>query len=162
MIRRTPSSTRTDTLFPYTTLFRSLAGIGGLLLLAGALASCGGGGDAVEVEPIEGLQTLVVADPAAGQGRAWDGVVEAVRQATLTAQTSGRVAEVVHDVDDRVTAGTVLVRLSAVEQQSEVDAARAQLHASEAAVREAEADYQRYRELAQDQDRKSTRLNSSH
>src|SRR3546814_9257153 len=94
MIRRTPSSTRTDTLFPYTTLFRSLAGIGGLLLLAGALASCGGGGDAVEVEPIEGLQTLVVADPAAGQGRAWDGVVEAVRQATLTAQTSGRVAEV--------------------------------------------------------------------
>src|SRR3546814_14291297 len=44
-----------------------------------------------------------------------------------------------------------LVRLSAVEQQSEVDAARAQLHASEAAVREAEADYQRYRELAQDQ-----------
>jgi len=129
---------------------RALAGIGGLLLLAGALASCGGG-DAVEVEPIEGLQTLVVADPAAGHGRAWDGVVEAVRQATLTAQTSGRVAEVVHDVDDRVTAGTVLVRLSAVEQQSEVDAARAQLHASEAAVREAEADYQRYRELAQDQ-----------
>src|SRR3546814_2682799 len=26
MIRRTPSSTRTDTLFPYTTLFRSPAG----------------------------------------------------------------------------------------------------------------------------------------
>src|SRR3546814_6964891 len=44
-----------------------------------------------------------------------------------------------------------LGRLSAVEQQSEVDAARAQLHASEAAVREAEADYHRYRELAQDQ-----------
>src|SRR3546814_14839550 len=127
MIRRTPSSTRTDTLFPYTTLFRSLAGIGGLLLLAGALASCGGGGDAVEVEPIEGLQTLVVADPAAGQGRAWDGVVAAVRQATLTAQTSGRGAEVVHDVDDRVTAATVLVRLRAGEQQSEVEAARAHL-----------------------------------
>src|SRR3546814_19908203 len=28
MIRRPPRSTRTDTLFPYTTLFRSLAGIG--------------------------------------------------------------------------------------------------------------------------------------
>src|SRR3546814_10937893 len=123
MIRRTPSSTRTDTLFPYTTLFRSLAGIGGLLLLAGALASCGGGGDAVEVEPIEGLQTLVVADPAAGQGRAWAGVVEAVRQAPLTAQTSSRVAEVVHAVDARVTAGTVLVRLRAGHQQSEADAA---------------------------------------
>src|SRR3546814_15759188 len=28
MIRRTPRSTRTDTLCPYTTLFRSLAGLG--------------------------------------------------------------------------------------------------------------------------------------
>src|SRR3546814_15122028 len=28
MIRRPPRSTRTDTLFPYTTLFRSLAGLG--------------------------------------------------------------------------------------------------------------------------------------
>src|SRR3546814_2322983 len=29
MIRRPPRSTRTDTLFPYTTLFRSFAGMGG-------------------------------------------------------------------------------------------------------------------------------------
>src|SRR3546814_1967908 len=28
MIRRTPKSTRTDTLFPYTTLFRSMARLG--------------------------------------------------------------------------------------------------------------------------------------
>src|SRR3546814_21194902 len=38
MIRRPPRSTRTDTLFPYTTLFRSLLGIalvsGGILLVA--------------------------------------------------------------------------------------------------------------------------------
>lgn len=128
---------------------RTLAGIGGLVLLAGALAACGGGGDVVEAEPIQGLETLVVADPGAGQGRAWDGVVGAVRQATLTAQTGGRVAEVLHDVDDRVAAGTVLVRLSAVEQQSGVDAARARLRASEAAAREAEADYRRYLELSQ-------------
>src|SRR3546814_9817478 len=30
MIRRPPRSTRTDTLFPYTTLFRSLAAVAGL------------------------------------------------------------------------------------------------------------------------------------
>src|SRR3546814_9459618 len=30
MIRRPPRSTRTDTLFPYTTLFRSQVGVGGL------------------------------------------------------------------------------------------------------------------------------------
>src|SRR3546814_14719897 len=37
MIRRPPRSTRTDTLFPYTTLFRSVAGAG-----AGAVAQAGG------------------------------------------------------------------------------------------------------------------------
>src|SRR3546814_12370447 len=41
MIRRPPSSTRTDTLFPYTTLFRSLGrGEGGI---AAAAAHRGGG-----------------------------------------------------------------------------------------------------------------------
>src|SRR3546814_16243127 len=34
MIRRPPRSTRTDTLFPYTTLFRSLARAGGTLMTA--------------------------------------------------------------------------------------------------------------------------------
>src|SRR3546814_19413049 len=33
MIRRPPKSTRTDTLFPYTTLFRSVLDTGGLELL---------------------------------------------------------------------------------------------------------------------------------
>lgn len=128
---------------------RALARAAGLAVLVAAVAACSGGG---EPDPgpgaVEGLETVTVADPAAGEGRAWDGVVEAVRQATLTAQTSGRVAEVAYDVDDRVAAGAVLVRLSAVEQQSGVDAARAQLHASEAAAREAEAEYRRYQELA--------------
>src|SRR3546814_20431489 len=36
MIRRPPRSTRTDTLFPYTTLFRSKLVIGGALLLIAA------------------------------------------------------------------------------------------------------------------------------
>lgn len=128
---------------------RTLLRMGGLALLAGALAACGGAGDdSPGPAPIEGLETAVVADPATAQGRAWDGVVEAVRQATLTAQTSGRVAAVAYDVDDRVAAGAVLVRLSAVEQRSGVDAARAQLNASEAAAREAEGEYRRYQELA--------------
>src|SRR3546814_1740711 len=34
MIRRPPRSTRTDTLFPYTTLFRSIYGIMALLVIA--------------------------------------------------------------------------------------------------------------------------------
>src|SRR3546814_4648547 len=39
MIRRPPRSTLTDTLFPYTTLFRSLGGIGKGSMIAAALTS---------------------------------------------------------------------------------------------------------------------------
>src|SRR3546814_2219536 len=46
MIRRTPRSTRTDTLFPYTTLFRSIGG-----------AACGAGR---HVETVLGLQIPIV------------------------------------------------------------------------------------------------------
>src|SRR3546814_3527128 len=38
MIRRPPRSTRTDTLFPYTTLFRSLAGSGQLCSIMNSVA----------------------------------------------------------------------------------------------------------------------------
>src|SRR3546814_19977935 len=41
MIRRPPRSTRTDTLFPYTTLFRSPAHTGQTLCSLGALRSSG-------------------------------------------------------------------------------------------------------------------------
>src|SRR3546814_7264456 len=37
MIRRPPRSTRTDTLFPYTTLFRSLAAVGAVVATGGTL-----------------------------------------------------------------------------------------------------------------------------
>ena len=77
--------------------------------------------------------------------------MEAVQEATLSAQTNGRVVAVVRDVNDRVAAGDVLVRLSAVEQQSGVDAARAQLRAAEASATEAEANYRRFANLAKDQ-----------
>jgi RND family efflux transporter, MFP subunit len=105
------------------------------LLLAIALASCGGGEKPTAQTPVEGLATLQVGTGDGAGARAWDGVVEAVREAALSAQTSGRVTEVLHDVNDRVAKGDVLVRLSAVEQQASVDAARAQLQLAEASYR---------------------------
>ena len=121
------------------------------LLLAAGVASCTGTDEAPAPAAIEGLDTLIVPAGDAAGGRAWDGVVEAVRQASLTAQTSGRVAEVLHDVGDRVAGDQVLVRLSAVEQQAGVDAARAQLRAADAAANEAEGNYRRYLERSQAQ-----------
>ncbi len=119
------------------------------LSLAVTLAACGGVEPSRTAAPIAGRDTLVVTAGEAGTGRAWYGVVEAVRQAALSAQTSGRVTEVLHDINDRVAAGTVLVRLSAVEQRAGVDAARAQLRAAEAAATEAEATYRRYLGLSE-------------
>lgn len=120
------------------------------LLLAAALAACGRAEPVAPPARVDGLQTFQVHAADAADGRAWEGVVEAVRQATLSAQTNGRVIAVSRDVNDRVADGDVLVRLSAVEQQSGVDAARAQLRAAEASATEAEAHYQRFARLASD------------
>src|SRR3546814_3115356 len=66
MIRRPPRSTRTDTLFPYTTLCRSLTVYGEHLCRAGA-----GGADAIDVQGIApaqcatGVAVELIADIAA-------------------------------------------------------------------------------------------------
>src|SRR3546814_21161112 len=64
MIRRPPRSTRTDTLFPYTTLFRSLADHGHLITLVAGRA------DVVERPCQLGIATDQVArlDQQSGQG----------------------------------------------------------------------------------------------
>ena len=48
--------------------------------------------------------------------RLLDGRLEAVNQGTVAAQTSGRVTEILYDVNDFVPAGAVIVRLRATEQ----------------------------------------------
>ncbi len=115
------------------------------------LAACGREPDGPKTPPLPPLETVVVAATAASAARAWDGVVEAVRQADLAAQTAGRVTAVEADVDHQVRAGQVLVRLTAVEQQAGANTARAQLRAAEAAAVEAEATYRRYAALASGQ-----------
>jgi RND family efflux transporter MFP subunit len=121
-----------------------------LVALVAALTSCGDEDASRASAPPLKLQTHIVAAGDARAGRSWDGVVEAVREAALSAQTSGRVTAVDVDVNDRVAAGQTLLRLSVVEQQAGVDAARAQLRAAEAAVVEAERNHRRFAALAKD------------
>jgi len=116
--------------------------------LLAALAACGGEPAPASPPPLPGLRTLTVQAPAVASGRAWDGVVEAVRQADLSAQTTGRVTVVNADVNDRVASGEVLLRMTAVEQQAGANTARAQLRAAEAAAAEAESNYRRFAALA--------------
>lgn len=69
--------------------------------------------------------------------RLFDGTVEAVNQATMSAQTAGRIAEVFYDVDDYVQPGEPIVRFTNVEQQSALRQAQAAL--AEAVARENQA-----------------------
>ena len=112
-----------------------------------ALSACGTEPTTPALPPLPRLDTLTLQSGGDLRGRGWDGVVEAVQHATLTAQTAGRVTVVNVDVNDRVAAGDVLLRLTAVEQQAGANTARAQLRAAEAAAAEAESNYRRYAAL---------------
>ncbi len=93
------------------------------------------------------LVTVAVGGGDGAGSRSWDGVVEAVRQAVLSAQTTGRISAMSVDVNDAVAEGAVLLRLTGVEQQAGVDTARAQLKAAEAVLVEAESRFSRSTEL---------------
>lgn len=107
-----------------------------ILFLSPGLAAQDAPLDTLRVEP----QTLPVE-------RRFDGVVEAVHQATVSSQLSGRIEEVLFDVDDFVEAGAVLVRFRDRDQQAELSRAQAGLREAEARVRETEAERQRFEQL---------------
>ena len=89
------------------------------------LVGCGKSEPPIAVQPLPELSTLTITPETAARERVWDGVVEAVNQATLSAQTGGRVLELPFDVDDYVKAGDVVVRFTDVEQRSASQIGRA-------------------------------------
>lgn len=76
--------------------------------------------------------------------RVWDGRVEAVNQATVSAQTSGRIAELPFDVNDYVDAGDVIMRFTDTEQRAALARAEAALQEAEARLAEADQAFERY------------------
>lgn len=71
-----------------------------------------------------------------------DAVIEAINKSTVSSQTSGRITEVLVDVDDYVQKGAVLVRFRDKEQQ-------AALRAAKANAAEAQANYNRVKDLVE-------------
>ncbi len=76
-----------------------------------------------------------------------DGVVEAVRQSTVSAQISGRVVEIHFDAGDAVRKGQVLVRIDDTEVSQSLNESRAVLAQAEANYENAKANYERSRRL---------------
>lgn len=117
---------------------------GGILLAALVLAGCGRTAPppAAAVGPPP-LPVVTLAERVVPRERVWDGTVEAVHRATLSAQTSGRIVELPFDVNDYVPKGAVVARLTDVEQGAAVRVALAQVRSAQAAYGDAEAQYQR-------------------
>jgi RND family efflux transporter MFP subunit len=128
---------------------RKAAGSAAALFSAAVLAAGCGGKDVAEAPapPPPALETVTVAATDAPGERLFDALVEALEQATLTAQTRGRVVAIERDVDASVRRGELILRLSGVEQRAARDAARQVLAEAEARATEAAAAYERTRSV---------------
>ncbi|MGI9317140.1 MAG: efflux RND transporter periplasmic adaptor subunit, partial [bacterium] len=93
------------------------------------------------------LETTEVALEQAPTQRLFDGTVEAINQSTVSAQTSGRIAEIFYDVDDHVEAGSPIIRFTDVEQQSALRQAQALLKEARARKNEADEEFRRASDL---------------
>ncbi len=104
---------------------------------------------AAEDAPARALVTFRVESAPVPEERLLDGTVEAVNQATVSAQTAGRIDAIHFDVNDQVEAGTVILRIRSTEQVAGLTQAQAAL--KEATAREAEAQvrYQRINDMYQ-------------
>jgi len=104
------------------------------------LAACAFGAATAAEAP---LTTVAVANETAPRERVWDGTIEAVNRATVSAQTSGRVAEIYFDVDNFVPAGAPIMKFTDVEQRAALSSARGGLQEAEARATEADAEFKR-------------------
>jgi len=123
---------------------RGVARIGRLAIAAAsaaALVACGKTPSDARPAVTAPLDSIVLELQHAPLERQLDGRIEAVNQGTVAAQTSGRVTEILYDVNDFVPAGAVIVRIRATEQRAGLLQAQAALR--EATARELEA-RQRY------------------
>lgn len=114
--------------------------LGALALLAGVT----GAGAA-------GLETAAAESVTVAVEIRLDGLVEAVNQATVSAQTSGRVTEIKFDIDDFVPKGEVIVRLHDTEQQAQVARAQSGLRDAQARLDKATDDLRRRQKLLRGQ-----------
>lgn len=122
---------------------RTLATVAGLISLSAAAIASGAVASAAPTR----LATVTMGEQSTPAERFLDGRVEAVNQATLSAQTGSRVAGIPADVNDRVAAGTVLLRLRSTEQVAGFSQAAAALKEAEARESEAQARYARINDM---------------
>ncbi|MDO9371589.1 MAG: efflux RND transporter periplasmic adaptor subunit [Gammaproteobacteria bacterium] len=113
-----------------------------------ALLGCGlwGGclaGTAAELP----FETATVSYQDVPREQAFDAVIEAVQQSTVSAQVNGRVVEINVDVGDFVPRDGVLIRIRNAEQRAGLAAGQAALSEAEARHKEAQAEFERVNKI---------------
>ncbi|MGO9994477.1 MAG: efflux RND transporter periplasmic adaptor subunit [Steroidobacteraceae bacterium] len=120
--------------------------LSGIVLVA---AGCGSKTPPPVNASVPTLASVMVQSAHAPLERTVDGTIEAVNQATVSAQTAGRITEILYDVNDVVPAGAVIIRLKGNEQRAGLEAAQAALTEAKARNEEAVTTYQRIADLFQ-------------
>ncbi|WP_133178902.1 efflux RND transporter periplasmic adaptor subunit [Shewanella decolorationis] len=93
------------------------------------------------------LETLEVISKPYANWVTLDANIEAVKAATVSAQTSGRIVKLNYDVNDVVPEGAALLEITSKEQGAELASYEADLAKATALNVEAQAQYKRYKEL---------------
>lgn len=106
------------------------------LLLAGLL-----------VAPAVAQESFTVKKQTINEALSLEGVVEAINQSTVSAQTSGTIVELPVDVDDAVNANQLIVRLDDTEQKARLKRAKANLESAQATLNDAQKRFKRISEL---------------
>ena len=119
------------------------AGLGLALLLAPALAAA----QAAAQGAAPRMATHTMAWQQVQATRSIEGLVQAERQSTIAAQTSGRITQILFRPGDKVQQGQVIMRIDPSLAQQQVAGAQAQLAEAQVALSKAQSDHQRYREL---------------
>jgi multidrug efflux system membrane fusion protein len=121
-----------------------------LLLAALACGAAAAQSQAPEARPAGtagALATVAVQGESRVRESSFEGVVQAVRQATLAAQVAGNVVEVRVRAGQWVRAGEVLLRLDALAAEQGAAASEAQVREARAALGVATRDFERQRQL---------------
>jgi RND family efflux transporter MFP subunit len=133
---------------PFCVLSARLAGCG--LRAAFALAATAALASPPVMPPAdapEAVPSAAVATQGGSGSRAYEGVVEAMRQTILAAQVSGTVVALQVRAGDKVHAGQVLMRIDARAADQTAAAGAAQARAARAAMDEATREFERQRQL---------------
>ena len=110
-----------------------------VFLLSLSLLSFASAAPTIETHKVEYRNTPVE--------KLFDGVIEAVHKATISAEVSGRIEELLFDVDDYVPQNAIVVRFRDRDQQAALKSAKASLAEARARLQEAATEFERIKSI---------------